>query len=501
MNERSALAAVCWAGAAAVAVRGADGSVRVAQSLRWLRRRPTALAAGERRRQLLLIVPVLREQRLVRETTRYLLELADRWGPATVVLASTGRELSDREKARQRLPQLAASLRRRRTPAWLAARFAGLLPADQLHHLAAESGQSGMDYLAGVSAAFDAVPTTPELAEAIAAGDGRVVHHHVPDPGAAMVHQINAAVAAELRRLGGEGAKPDEVWIAVYNADSRPHPQTVEALAMVEAGARVVQQSALFTIGQGRAGVGGAVCDGAALLQTRWTLAREIPRLRAQARGARASRRTRPRLGHCVGHGLFVRGDLWNELGGLPATTMNEDLAFGYLLSAAGIPIDPLPVAEHAEAPETLHAVLRQARQWFWSYPQYPAAAALASDAGLGTPFVRTWLTVHGLARGALWLGQSPAVAATLLLPLVARQRWVAAAAAATAMAAYTAVPVTLLAFLQRGTSHPVRCRPRELAGTVAAATISSVGPWWCLWDLARAALSGHRPAHDKTER
>jgi hypothetical protein len=243
------------------------------------------------------------------------------------------------------------------------------------------------------------------------------------------------------------------------------------------------------------------VCDGAALLQTRWTLAREIPRLRAQARQARAGGTCWPRLGHCVGHGLFVRGDIWQQLDGLPTATMNEDLAFGYMLSDVGIPIDPLPVVEHAEAPDTPRAVLRQARQWFWSYPQYPAAAMLAARAGPGTQAGRTWLTLHGLARGALWLGQSPAIAATLLLPLVARRRALAATAAACALATYAAVPVAMLAAHQRGTSHPVRCGPRELAGTIAAAAISSVGPWWCLLDLLRARLSGQQSTHDKTER
>lgn len=67
----------------------------------------------------------------------------------------------------------------------------------------------------------------------------------------------------------------------------------------------------------------------------RWRLVREIPRLRRQARQARTGRVRWPRLAHCVGHGLFVRGDEFLAWGGLPTETMNEDLAFGYLAVGA----------------------------------------------------------------------------------------------------------------------------------------------------------------------
>ncbi len=40
---------------------------------------------------------------------------------------------------------------------------------------------------------------------------------------------------------------------------------------------------------------------------------------------------------------------------------MNEDLVFGYLACAAGVPIDPLPVLEAADSPSSAADVIRQA--------------------------------------------------------------------------------------------------------------------------------------------
>ncbi|MEV6350265.1 hypothetical protein [Actinoplanes sp. NPDC051851] len=503
MTGRRLAAALCWTAAAAVAVRGATGTVNTARSLAWLRRTHAAHPpAPGQRPHVVMVVPMLREQSLIAATIDYFRDLAQAWGPATIVVATTEREHRDHRAAAARLPHLAKALRHRRTAPWLRARYAGVLPSRDLDELADHSGDPNTDYLAQLRQIVERTPSTPELAAKIAAASGGTVrHHHHPDPGAVMVDQINAAVDAELARLAAEGHDPRRVWIGIYNADSRPHPDTLAALGQVPADRRAVQQSAVHTATLGaRPGPGGWTCDGAALLQSRWSLAREIPRLRAQAAQARRTGVRWPRLAHCTGHGLFLRGDLWHEHGGLPTATMNEDLAFGYQLSAAGEPIEVLPLLEVADSPTSVPILIGQHRQWFFSYPQYPAAARLAAAAGLGARHGRGWLTLQGLARGALWLGQSPAIAATLLLPAVAARRPAAAGASAAALALYLWAPVAMLTAVR----HPGRLRRfggRDLAGVTAAALLSSAGPWWCLADSARAALAGSPIEHGKTER
>jgi hypothetical protein len=103
-----------------------------------------------------------------------------------------------------------------------------------------------------------------------------------------MVDQVNFAAAAELAQLTAAGVATDRAWIALHNADSRPPAATLPALAAVlgrEPQARVVQQSATFTANLAPAGGRrvGWVATGAGVVQSRWTLVREIPRLRRQA--------------------------------------------------------------------------------------------------------------------------------------------------------------------------------------------------------------------------
>lgn len=497
------MACAGWTGVAAVAMRGVSGSRHVLTSLAWLTRSqpPPPMVAGGGQ-HLVLIVPLLREQRLITSIATCMTRLAAWWGSASVVLVTTEREHADHQAACTRLPDLALALSCGRPTG----SFAGVLPQDRLDGLAVHAGQPAARCLKAVRAEFGALESTPAIAAQLAARSDWPVpvrHCHLPDPRGTMADQVNHAAASELDRLTRAGINPAQVWLAVYNADSEPSPATLPALAgLLDAhpDAQIVQQPAVFTRSLGA----GLAADGAALLQSRWTLAREIPRLRRQAAHARATSargRLVPPLAHCVGHGLFIRADVFARLGGLPTATMNEDLAFGFLACAAGVPIDPLPVLELADSPVTVAGVIRQARQWFWSYPQYPAAAQLAAAVGLGTRWTRIMLTAQGLARGVLWLGLSPAIALAAILPVTARHKKTAAVAAAGALAAYYGVPFAALARYLHRTGTAARCGPRELAGGLIACLTSSLGPWWCLGQVTRARVTGTRYTHGKTER
>ncbi len=452
---------MAWTATAAVAVRGVSGTVNTLSSLAWLRTARAEHDVSENSGQpfLVLILPLLREQRILADTVGYFSDLAKQQGQTSVVLVTTEREHHEPDPAR-----------------------------------AADPSQ----------------PSTIDMARALVAGapTGVVRHLHYPDAGGVMVHQVNFAAHSELARLAEDGVDPRQVWVAVYNADSRPHPATLDAVAdlagsALQQGPRIVQQSALFTnnLHSFPRGAQGAVLAGAALLQSRWTLAREVPLLRRQARQARSSSVRWPRLAHCVGHGLFVRGDEFLASDGLPTEPMNEDLAFGYLACASGTPIDPMPLLEHGDSPTTLAGVVRQARQWFWSHTEYPLLARLAAARQLGDRRTRAWLAAQGLARGALWLGQSPAVAGTLALPMLTHRRLPATAATVCALSAYYVLPAALLAAHERRQGRDVRFGTREALGGIAAALLSSAGPWWCLGNALHRWCTGTTYTHGKTER
>jgi hypothetical protein len=503
------LRAACWVAASVLAARGMSGTVNAASSVRWLRQDLAPGPAAPMR--FVLIVPLLREQALIGPLVRALSALAVTHPATSIALVTTEAENAARLHDLVRAAALADALTSGMPPRRIVARFLGLLPAADLEELARRARGQDRERCAELAAAAVAANRpTPDLAagHAAQARDVPVRHWHYPEPDGGMVQQLNYAIHAETQRALAESAGLDELFFVIYNADSRPHPDTLRAAARLIAAhqdapggpARLIQQSTVFTanLPDLPPGLPGTVLEGAAWLQSRWTMSREIPRLRRQANSARRQPgKTLAPLAHCVGHGLMIRADLFAELGGLPESTCNEDLAFGYLACAAGVPIDPLPVIEEADTPVTLRSWLNQARQWFISYPQYPAAAALAAAAGHGVPARRAWLTAQGLARGALWLGQSPAIALAIFLPAVTRRRALAIMFVAGGLAGYFAAPAWLTA---KAVGKPVR-PGRALPGGLTAMLLSSLGPWASVADIAVQAVTGDRPAHRKTER
>lgn len=234
-------------------------------------------------------------------------------------------------------------------------------------------------------------------------------------------------------------------------------------------------------------------------MQTRWSLAHEIPAWRRQSHSVRT--RQPARLAHCTGHGLFIRADEFRRWDGLPTETMNEDLAFGFLLSAARVPIDPIPALEWADSPETIRQVLRQKRQWFWSYIDYPQIVRMAARRNLANRWTRARLAIHGALRGVAWLMTAPAIAGTLVLPVIRPRRWTTALSIA-AITSYLVLPFALIAGeLRRRDRRRSHLTAGEVLGGLAAYLSHSLGPAWCCANAIHRAVTGARYAHHKTER
>lgn len=193
---------------------------------------------------------------------------------------------------------------------------------------------------------------------------------HYPYSNGKMVDQINYAFSY-IRKHFNSNRK--DVFCVIYNADSKPEKETlhvVSGLASTDEQKKVFQQSAVYfdnyqDIRKNSNNFSAWYLHSNAALQTRWTFAHEIPRFFRQSFFInRFSKKYF--LSHCVGHGLFLRGDILEEITEMPTGTMTEDLFFGYVLSLLGISINPIPILEIAETPTTFFGAMKQKYVWFF---------------------------------------------------------------------------------------------------------------------------------------
>lgn len=269
------------------------------------------------------------------------------------------------------------------------------------------------------SIAFQQFPSTVELAQQIKEEINyfekyeriRVIHY--PYVKGVMGHQVN--YAAQL--LVEEGVA-DDAYMALYNADSRLSPRTLQqAASEIRQGGnhQVLQQLAFYVSNYPQLnqlkGLGKYVLMAGGLYQSVYTICQEYALLNSYNNSLKYKKPTNiitqilhSRAAYCIGHGMFIQLHYLKSLGWLPTETMNEDLPFGFLLVSRRVPIKVLSVFEYAETPNSLRSLINQKKVWFWSYLEYPRAFSLAKERfGLCDGEIRV-LLYRGLVRGIMWL-------------------------------------------------------------------------------------------------
>ncbi|PJE64769.1 MAG: hypothetical protein COU90_00680 [Candidatus Ryanbacteria bacterium CG10_big_fil_rev_8_21_14_0_10_43_42] len=319
----------------------------------WWLKRQRVKTVENTDKHFVVVIPVLREQRVLRETVEWFLSLDYPRDKLTIAIVTTEQEYTTR--------------------------------AD---------GQ-----------------TTVELAALLHDEYGHAVWHiHYPETRGEKVHQLNYAISVILEE---DALADSEMFIALYDADSRPHPQTlkwVSTLSVANRRQQILQQSAIFLQNfsdmKSRNGfIVAKLLQANAILQTRWTLAHEIPRILRQGYALRRWNR-RLFLSHCVGHGLFLRKDVMRELRRLPTETLTEDLFMGFVLSLLREPIQLVPVFESADMPYSLKSALLQKYVWFYGPMEHRTYASvfLQTNPERAPKWLVNLFAVRGLIPAAAWL-------------------------------------------------------------------------------------------------
>jgi hypothetical protein len=177
--------------------------------------------------------------------------------------------------------------------------------------------------------------------------------------------QLNAALAwvrADLARRPRRG----RVLIGVYDADSRPEPESlayIDGLARDEPEARAFQQTVTY-LENHRELMDRPLVHANAVYQSLWNHSLEIPRLLA-SRDRLAAGRSLPYPPYCMGHGEFFDLDTLVAVGGFPHAGPCDGIQIGFALSRAGVAIHPVPFDDSCQSPTTPAAIRRQHTFWY----------------------------------------------------------------------------------------------------------------------------------------
>ena len=509
-------------------------------SARWLKR--SDRRSNPRNQEyplIILLLPVLREQRVIQETLKVFADLKYPFEWLRICVITTEKELAQRTQAQSKLDSLAGDIASKRfSPAGLIEKYLGLFSEDTLATIipiaqAKDSVAAVRQYLYDV---FRSYPTTIDLVkESIEHLNQQVgmplfIHLHYPYPEGDVNQQLEFAVQQMPACLKIEDFTPASSYLAVYNADSRPHRDTLELVAELSqyyvnqdgSYPPAFQQSAVFLENVSHLGAqrGGLVLQAAALLQSRWVLSHEIPRLRRQSRSARQFNagklpRFRRLIGTefalCVGHGFFLRYDFALRLELFTVSNICDDFLWSYRLCIEHVPILPLPLLESAESPVTIKSLLMQKKSWFLGYTEYLRSRWFILQTRKYDRLTVELVTFYGLLHAFTWLLLSPAIFLAFILPLLARS-WL--------MLLITCAVYTLYGLLTYGVLlGEVKTLQNKSGGgwnphtlsklrhvtlifcSLPAFLLESVGLWWCIYQRIGWAIARKPAYREKTER
>jgi hypothetical protein len=262
----------------------------------------------------ILLVPVLREEKIIAQTLSYLSQLNNKFLGLKIIIITTQRELIERSNnqkentidiVKKLIPLLNQKLNKK-----LFFHF---------HYPFLEGGKSG---------------------------------------------QLNFA----LKNLESEDSsifKGPTTYIGLYDADSISDLNILQLLARDSIRndfPLVYQQPVIYLKNYNSLPytINGCLMKSFALLQTRYALGYEVPMFLDSQRNVQ---RRVGKMAYCLGHGLFVRADFLKKLNFFPSPI--EDTRFGHILSYLKYPIKLLPSLAVTEVVPKFLWFLKQSSVWY----------------------------------------------------------------------------------------------------------------------------------------
>ncbi len=157
--------------------------------------------------------------------------------------------------------------------------------------------------------------------------------------------------------------------IGVYDADSLPDISTLEEVASeyCKNPNTIFQQPVHFITAANRMAKQkkNPILVANALYQTTWTAIRELPRWKCHSEFCeKKNEKNYFRNDYLIGHGEFIPFKIYNEFI-FPEKEVTDGIQLGYRISMSGIPIKPLHTFCVDDVPQEIKQLIGQHKRWF----------------------------------------------------------------------------------------------------------------------------------------
>ncbi|RBP65338.1 glycosyl transferase family 2 [Alkalibaculum bacchi] len=331
----------------------------------------TCFTSNKNPKELLLLIPVLREQNIIKDTLDYFGKYASKNIRLQVVIVGTHKEQSDKEKHRRRLETVYDLYQNSSHIEEMKKNVRGFFLEETLEKL--WENRAGYTLEAFIEE-YDKQPSTKKVVEewienyrskTVSSYAPRFYYLESPQKKGDRATQLNYGLKTYLSTINS-----DIDVIGVYDADSIPDLKAFESVvhAICYTGADACQQPLHFidTANQYSKERKNPILVASAIYQTMWSVIKEYPNNYKYSRHkAKRVNTYYLRNVYLNGHGQFFSKGILDKIGGFPEGVIADGVQIGYRLSMMNASIKTVPYFCSDDMPKSTSEMVVQHSRWY----------------------------------------------------------------------------------------------------------------------------------------
>lgn len=425
------------------------------------------LQRNEKKSNILIVIPCLREQDIIIQTLSYFLGLTRHLDNVKLLIVTTQKEEFEKEINLYLKDQLIKDVKNNMQLQKLINKYNKILSTNEIKEILKYSKLENIEEI--INNKIQNSKTTSVLIEEFIIQnhlEEKVYHFHYPNNEGIMADQLNYV----LNNFEFKDEK--NYYFSVYNADSIPNKDTIkEVLTTINENdnPKVIQQ---YSVPISNWNELSNLMKGFSIYQSNFELRYGL---------INSYFPNKLLYTYVVGHGMYIRVDILKQIGGFETKYWCEDIYMSYVLRNKDISIYPIKTLEIMQSPQYLSILTKQNSVWFKTSFE---CLKIFKDIFKQNKKINLnsigWL-MQRIRMNITWLGIPIAFLYTLILSIFNKNIIMFCLSVLSYFVMIVLEYGSTIKLIEKLTETTFKNKIKILINTIVATTISNIGPIYSL--------------------
>lgn len=425
------------------------------------------LQRNEKKSNILIVIPCLREQDIIIQTLSYFLGLTKHLDNVKLLIVTTQKEEFEKEINLYLKDQLIKDVKNNMQLQKLINKYNKILSTNEIKEILKYSKLENIEEI--INNKIQNSKTTSVLIEEFIIQnhlEEKVYHFHYPNNEGIMADQLNYV----LNNFEFKDEK--NYYFSVYNADSIPNKDTIkEVLTTINENdnPKVIQQ---YSVPISNWNELSNLMKGFSIYQSNFELRYGL---------INSYFPNKLLYTYVVGHGMYIRVDILKQIGGFETKYWCEDIYMSYVLRNKDISIYPIKTLEIMQSPQYLSILTKQNSVWFKTSFE---CLKIFKDIFKQNKKINLnsigWL-MQRIRMNITWLGIPIAFLYTLILSIFNKNIIMFCLSVLSYFVMIVLEYGSTIKLIEKLTETTFKNKIKILINTIVATTISNIGPIYSL--------------------